>query len=594
MAKNLLDLIDIDLLAYFKTKLDLVLSNKVDKIDGKGLSTNDYTSDEKTKLANIATGAQVNVIEGIQVAGSTISPVSKIVNIPAATQSAAGAMSAADKNKLDGVATGAQVNVIESVKKNGSALTITNKTVDISVPTRVTDLSDESNYATKTYVDQNGGKIDKIKVNGVEQAIASSDKSVDLDIDDIFWIEGSATVTYDPDIPEVITAFTFTPSDSELTQADISAAIALGKYPIIRAEDQDEIKHYIPLIENSPSHFYGQIGYNGHVNILLMNRAGTTSWHCTVSSGPFAYTDFPEEDGTADPGSSADYARGDHVHPHDSTKVDKVTGKGLSTNDYTTTEKNKLAGIAAGAQVNVIESIKKNGTALTITGKAVDISVPTKTSDITNDSGFITIEDVPEGAAGTTTTPKMDGTATVGTETAFARGDHVHPHDTTKVDKVDGKGLSTNDYTTTEKNKLAGIAAGAQVNVVTDASSSGSGASQTMSVSKGSTTYTTYTKAALDTSLGTKADASTVYTKTEIDQKLSGAMDYKGTKATVADLPSSGNKNGDVWHVTADGGEYAWNGSAWEELGSVIDLSGYVEDDDLGLATTADIDALFA
>lgn len=35
-----------------------------------------------------------------------------------------------------------------------------------------------------------------------------------------------------------------------------------------------------------------------------------------------------------------------------SGKVDKVTGKGLSTEDYTTTEKNKLDGIAAGAQVN--------------------------------------------------------------------------------------------------------------------------------------------------------------------------------------------------------------------------------------------------
>jgi hypothetical protein len=34
-------------------------------------------------------------------------------------------------------------------------------------------------------------------------------------------------------------------------------------------------------------------------------------------------------------------------------KVDKVTGKGLSTEDYTTTEKNKLAGIEAGAEVNV-------------------------------------------------------------------------------------------------------------------------------------------------------------------------------------------------------------------------------------------------
>lgn len=37
-----------------------------------------------------------------------------------------------------------------------------------------------------------------------------------------------------------------------------------------------------------------------------------------------------------------------------------------------------------------------------------------------------------------------------------------------KVDKVDGKGLSTNDYTTAEKNKLAGIAAGAEVNVQSD------------------------------------------------------------------------------------------------------------------------------
>ncbi len=37
-----------------------------------------------------------------------------------------------------------------------------------------------------------------------------------------------------------------------------------------------------------------------------------------------------------------------------------------------------------------------------------------------------------------------------------------------KVDKVDGKGLSTNDYTTAEKNKLAGIATGAEVNVQSD------------------------------------------------------------------------------------------------------------------------------
>lgn len=58
-------------------------------------------------------------------------------------------------------------------------------------------------------------------------------------------------------------------------------------------------------------------------------------------------------------------------------KVDKVKGKGLSTNDYTTAEKDKLGGIAAGAQVNVIESIKVNGQAQAINSKGVNITVPT-------------------------------------------------------------------------------------------------------------------------------------------------------------------------------------------------------------------------
>lgn len=60
-------------------------------------------------------------------------------------------------------------------------------------------------------------------------------------------------------------------------------------------------------------------------------------------------------------------------------KVDKVTGKGLSTNDYTSDEKAKLEGIAEGAQVNVIETVKVNGVALTPSAKAVDVIVPTGT-----------------------------------------------------------------------------------------------------------------------------------------------------------------------------------------------------------------------
>ena len=71
-------------------------------------------------------------------------------------------------------------------------------------------------------------------------------------------------------------------------------------------------------------------------------------------------------------------------------KVNVVGGKGLSTNDYTNAEKNKLSGIASGAQANVIESVKVNGTKVEPSSKAVDISVPTKVSQLTNDSGFQT------------------------------------------------------------------------------------------------------------------------------------------------------------------------------------------------------------
>lgn len=75
-------------------------------------------------------------------------------------------------------------------------------------------------------------------------------------------------------------------------------------------------------------------------------------------------------------------------------KVDKVEGKGLSSNDYTTAEKNKLEGIAEGAQVNVIEIVKVNGTALTPSDKAVDITVPAATvTGVQPDDKFLTLTD---------------------------------------------------------------------------------------------------------------------------------------------------------------------------------------------------------
>ena len=78
---------------------------------------------------------------------------------------------------------------------------------------------------------------------------------------------------------------------------------------------------------------------------------------------------------------SGDKAKWDAAATALSDKVDKVEGKGLSTNDYTTPEKEKLASIAASAQTNVIETVKVNGTALTVTDKAVDILVAEGTAN---------------------------------------------------------------------------------------------------------------------------------------------------------------------------------------------------------------------
>lgn len=93
-------------------------------------------------------------------------------------------------------------------------------------------------------------------------------------------------------------------------------------------------------------------------------------------------------------------------------KVDKVEGKGLSTNDLTDALKanydaaythSQEAHAPANAQENLIESVKVNGTALTITDKAIDITVPTDNADLANGAGYLVAADVEDKAEKATT-----------------------------------------------------------------------------------------------------------------------------------------------------------------------------------------------
>lgn len=300
-----------------------------------------------------------------------------------------------------------------------------------------------------------------------------------------------------------------------------------------------------------------------------------------------------------------------------SGKVDKETGKGLSSNDYTSDEKTKLANIEAGAQANVLEGIQKNGVDVTITNKIANIAVPTKTSDITNDSGFITTADIPEGAAASTATPLMDGTAAVGTSTAFARGDHVHPTDTSRASAND---LSALDGRVEDLETAVGTGGSVDSKIATaiqglDSSiaATSNQAISAVTITDGKITASSkitvptntnqltngagfITSSDLPTKVSDLTNDSGFQTASDVSSAISSAistvMDYKGTKATVAQLPTTGNKNGDVWHVTETDGEYAWNGTEWEELGSVIDLSGYVKTSDMVAITSSEINTI--
>lgn len=71
-------------------------------------------------------------------------------------------------------------------------------------------------------------------------------------------------------------------------------------------------------------------------------------------------------------------------------KVDVVEGKGLSTNDLT----NELKEQYDLAEANVINSIKVNGAAAEVEEKAVNLTIPTKTSELSNDANFVTSENL--------------------------------------------------------------------------------------------------------------------------------------------------------------------------------------------------------
>lgn len=102
----------------------------------------------------------------------------------------------------------------------------------------------------------------------------------------------------------------------------------------------------------------------------------------------------------------------------------------------------------------------------------------------------------------------------------------------------------------------------------------------------GTTTYLTKKITTVANNLDThKADFDNPHKVTAEQLGLTTVYQYKGSVATYADLPTTGQKIGDVYNVeTADpdhgikaGDNVAWDGAQWDILGGNHDLSGYAQ-----------------
>lgn len=175
------------------TEVYEAIDTKVDKVDGKGLSTNDYITADKTKVTNvnevIETAARSVTATGISITLDKRNLVTNVVenielDLPASTTALAGLMLPSDKTKLNGIAAGAEVNVnADWNATEGDALILNKPTLStVATSGSYNDLTSKPTIPTvdvnKEYVDtQLATKSDlpDYTVFDIVMEIASSD-----------------------------------------------------------------------------------------------------------------------------------------------------------------------------------------------------------------------------------------------------------------------------------------------------------------------------------------------------------------------------------------------------------------------------------
>ena len=445
---------------------------------------NNFTDTLLSKLNNIEANAQVNKIEIIAVNNKNLSVEDKRVNIDIPTKLSdldndANFVQDADYvhtdnnftdallSKLNNIENSAQANKIENIKLNGVLQNIVDKTVDltIEIPTKLSELQNDANFvqdadyvhtdnnftdALKTQITQNTSDVTTLKsdVTELSNNIDNlSNNKLDKNFTEKILIDMSISQQNNSNVVNLIEK-KINPSTkqayTETNALPLASSTAAG---LMTKESYSQISKNTSDIESlkGVGGKYIGIGFDTYadleaykipdtvnVNDFTFVRddethdGATTQYIVVLENGvkkfDFAYIINEDTYGNFTNG-TAGLIVGKNEDGYvfaESDGTGSIVGWDTLKSDINNA-KTKLSGIESGAEVNKIEVIQRNGSALAISNKTVNITVPTKTSDLTNNSNFI------------------------------SDSNYVH---------------TDNNFTDTLLSKLNGIAAGAQVNKI--------------------------------------------------------------------------------------------------------------------------------
>ena len=396
----------------FNGTQDITISTTIATVEasvsGQGGKKGLMTAPQAEKLGSIAAGAQVNVIEEVQVNGVALTPSNKSVNvvIPAATVTDVQTKLTEDGNYSSAIGTGSTVAKIDlSVYALKSQIT------------SVLDLQGtKETYAELPTTGVKKGDVWLVSADNAEYVCTAVSPSINWEkLGPTIDLSGYALKSTKINNHKLESDITLNGSDIALSSnyAAVSAAApaAGDSLDTAVAKLQAEIGTKANTADLGTAAYTASTAYvpsnltpaeaNAQVNVIetvkVNGSALTPDANKAVDITIPAATVTDVQTKTSTSGSySSVIGTGSTV-----AKID-LSGYALSANlgtaaaeDTTAFVPASLTPAEAGAQVNVIETVKVNGTALTVTSKAVDVPVPVVAAAIANnDTGYATGDQV--------------------------------------------------------------------------------------------------------------------------------------------------------------------------------------------------------